>query len=169
MAVSADEFRHALAQLASGVTVVTTRDTTGRPLGLTVSSFCSVSLDPPLVLVCLDRRVEANAGLAACGRFAVSVLAEGQEEISQRFSSGGAEKFAPPGLAECPDGLPVIEGALAHISCRLRATHEGGDHLIHVGEVEWTSVRPGPPLAYQRRRYQRLQGEAEEPAGRMPV
>src|SRR5262245_9702182 len=98
MSVDAAAFRRALGQFASGVTVVTTLDADGHPLGLTVSSFCSVSLDPPLVLVCIDNRSEAHDGFEASGVFGVSVLAEGQEDWSERFAYGGALKFSEVAL-----------------------------------------------------------------------
>src|SRR5256885_15427150 len=96
--VSESDFRHALGQFATGVTVVTTRDGGGAPLGLTVNAFCSVSLTPPLVLVCIDRRSEANRGFAQSGLFNVSVLAEEQQDVSHRFAMQGAMKFEGPSL-----------------------------------------------------------------------
>jgi flavin reductase len=93
MPIEPEVFRRALGQLAAGVTVVTTRNGEGRPLGLTVSAFCSVSLDPPLVLVCVDNRSEANAGFRSSGVFGVSVLADRQEETSRRFAVAGPAKF----------------------------------------------------------------------------
>src|SRR6478736_2026317 len=128
---AAAEFRRALGQFATGVTVVTTRDKSGRPLGLTVNAFCSVSLTPPLVLVCIDRRSEANSGFAQSGLFNVSVLAEHQQEISRRFAAHGALKFEGDALPTGTNGIPVIPDALALVECRLVASHPAGDHTIY--------------------------------------
>src|SRR5262245_21856586 len=120
-------FRRALGQFATGVTVVTTRDQLGQPLGLTVSAFCSLSLQPPLVLVCIDRRSEANAGFQSSGLFGVSVLAEGQEDWSRRFASGGSAKFIGARLEAGETCVALVPGALAHLECRIAASHPGGD------------------------------------------
>lgn len=154
MSISAADFKRALGQFASGVTVVTTRDAGGTPLGLTVSAFCSVSLDPPLVLVSVDLRSETVRGFDESGLFAVSVLAEGQEAVSHRFAFA-AEKFGD-GLEHGAHGLPLVRGALAHLECRVAARHEAGDHLLYVGEVLRLQAHPGRPLLYHAGRYGRL-------------
>ena len=156
MPVDPADFRRALGQFASGVTVVTTRDAKGRSLGLTVTAFSSVSLDPPLVLVCVDHRSEAHVGFRDAGHFGVSVLAEGQEEVSRRFAAGGAAKFTGLELARGKTGVPLIPGALAHLECRVQASHDAGDHRIYVGEVLAAEVRPGRPLLYHDRDYHKL-------------
>lgn len=156
MAIDADAFRSALGQFASGVTIVTTLDAAGTPLGLTVSSFCSVSLDPPLVLVCIDLRSEANTGFRESGRFGVSILAEGQRDLSDRFAWGGATKFDPAHLTMGATGVPLLTGALARLECTVVSTHDEGDHRVYVGRVEHAEVDPGRPLVYQRAEYHRL-------------
>jgi flavin reductase (DIM6/NTAB) family NADH-FMN oxidoreductase RutF len=158
MTVDAAEFRKALGQFASGVTVVTTLDKDGSPLGLTVSSFCSVSLDPPLVLVCIDNRSETHDGFEASGVFGVSILAESQEEWSHRFAFGGAEKFTGVDLEKGAHRVPLVPGALAHIECRVTATLPAGDHTIYVGEVLRLATRPGRPLLYHASGYHCLRG-----------
>jgi flavin reductase (DIM6/NTAB) family NADH-FMN oxidoreductase RutF len=150
------DFRRALGQFAAGVTVVTTRDAKGRSLGLTVTAFSSVSLDPPLVLVCVDHRSEAHVGFRDAGLFGVSILAEGQEEVSRRFAAGGPAKFTGLELAKGTTGVPLIPGAVAHLECRVKATHDAGDHRIYVGEVLAVDVKPGRPLLYHDRDYRRL-------------
>ncbi len=152
-------FRRALGQFASGVTVVTTRDAQGRPLGLTVSSFCSVSLDPPLVLVCVDKRSETHDGFEASRVFAVSVLAEGQEELARRFAFGGPAKFADAALATGRAGVVLVPGALAHLECHVVSAHEAGDHTIYVGELAALSVSPGRPLLYHASGYRRVDAD----------
>jgi flavin reductase (DIM6/NTAB) family NADH-FMN oxidoreductase RutF len=159
MPIDPASFRQALAQFSSGVTVVTTRSADGRPLGLTVTAFCSVSLEPPLVLVSVDARSEANAALRASGLFAVSVLAEGQADVSRQFARAGPDKFTRVELETGENGLPLVVGALAHLECAVRSTHAEGDHLIHVGEIERAVVRPGRPLVYHRGGYRHLAGE----------
>jgi flavin reductase (DIM6/NTAB) family NADH-FMN oxidoreductase RutF len=148
MSVDAASFRRALGQFASGVTVVTTRDASGRPHGLTVSAFCSVSLHPPLVLVCIDHRSEANLAMRESGLFAVSVLAENQEDVSRRFAAHGRAKVEDFRFAEGKHGLPLVPGALAHVECRVRSFHDEGDHAVWVGEVRAVGARPGRPLLH---------------------
>jgi len=159
MAVDAFTFRQALGQFASGVTVVTTRDGAGRPAGLTANAFCSVSLDPPLILVCVDHRSEVNQALHASGLFGVSVLHEGQESWSRRFASGGAEKFRDVELVTGAQGTLLVPDALAHLECRVKAGHSEGDHMIWVGEVLELKVAPGRPLLYHGSVYRRLDGQ----------
>jgi len=155
LAVDAPAFRQALCQFASGVTVVTTQGPDG-PLGLTVTAFSSLSLDPPLVLVCIDRRSETHAGFER-GAFAVSLLAEGQEAMSRRFACGGPAKFAEGGLAAGESGLLLVGDALAHLECRVTAVVPGGDHVIYVGLVERARAREGRPLVHHARGYRRLE------------
>jgi flavin reductase ActVB len=160
LAVSAPAFRRALSQLASGVTVVTSRSADGRPYGLTVTAFSALSLDPPLVLVCIDGRSETHDGFAG-GAFAVSLLAEGQEYVSQRFAVPGPAKFEAEEMPCGRSGLPLVPGAVAHIECRVTAAVPGGDHVIYVGLVEDVEVHEGRPLVYHARGYRRLEdGEA---------
>jgi len=161
MPIEPADFRLALGQFASGVTAVTTRDGRGQPLGLTVTAFSSVSLDPPLVLVCVDDGSEAHAGFRELGTFGVSVLAEGQEEVARRFAWSGAAKFDEVELVSGATGVPLVPGALAHLECRVVAAHPAGDHTVYVGEIVALSVRPGRPLVYQHGLYRRLDLEAE--------
>ena len=156
MTVDARSFRHALGQFATGITVVTTRDRAGHPLGLTVSAFCSVSLDPPLVLVCVDARSETHAAFVESKVFGVSILAEGQEPISERFARAGRAKFADLHLVTGEHGAALVPGALAHLECGLAAAHPAGDHTIYVGKVLGVSVHPGRPLVYHAGAYHPL-------------
>jgi 3-hydroxy-9,10-secoandrosta-1,3,5(10)-triene-9,17-dione monooxygenase reductase component len=159
MPLDSHSFRRALGQFATGVTVVTTRDAAGRPQGLTVNAFCSVSLEPPLVLVCVDQRSEVNPGLLSSRLFGVSVLAEDQEPMSRRFAEGGNEKFSGLPLLAGTSGVPLLPGALVHIECRVTTAHPGGDHTIYVGEVLRLAVSPGRPLLYHGSSYRRLDPE----------
>src|SRR5262245_17600570 len=119
-------FRRALGQFASGITVVTTRDGSGSPAGLTASAFCSVSPRPPPILVCVNHHSDVNGVLASSGLFGVSVLHEGQEFWSRRFASGGPDKFADAELLTGVHGLPLVPEALVHLECRVRASHPEG-------------------------------------------
>jgi flavin reductase (DIM6/NTAB) family NADH-FMN oxidoreductase RutF len=156
MALDPADFRRALCQFAAGVTVVTTRDGKGRSLGLTVTAFSSVSLDPPLILVCVDHRSEAHVGFRDAGLFGVSILAEGQEELSRRFAVGGAAKFKGLELSTGTTGVPLVPGSVARLECRVKATYDAGDHAIYVGEVLAVDVSPGRPLLYHDRGYRTL-------------
>ena len=158
MSVDSLSFRRALGQFASGVTVVTARGADGEPLGLTVSSFCSVSLHPPLVLVCIDRRSDANEGLRDTRHFAVSVLSEEQEDVSRRFASPGQDKLEGFAFLEGRHGLPLVPGALAHVQCKVHSRHEEGDHFVWVGEVIALAAHPGRPLLYHAGAYHGLDG-----------
>jgi len=161
-AVTPLDLRRAAGQFATGVTVVTVRDGDGFR-GMTANSFTSVSLDPPLVLVSVDRRSETQAGFRASGAFAVSVLAEGQEELSRRFAASGHEKFADLATSLGALGLPLVPNALAHIECRVVAAHEAGDHTLYVGEIVSLAVRPGRPLLYHQGLYRRLDPQGGPP------
>jgi flavin reductase (DIM6/NTAB) family NADH-FMN oxidoreductase RutF len=158
MPVEASAFRRALGQFATGVAVVTTRDAAGQPMGLTVNAFSAVSLEPPLVLVCIDGRSETHGGFDASGLFGVSVLSEDQEHFSRRFAQPGREKFAAKDLHLGEEGIALVPGALAHIVCRVVTATQAGDHTIYVGEVARLDVSPGRPLLFHASGYRRLAG-----------
>ena len=156
--ISPDDFRRALSHFASGVTTITTLDADGQPTGLTASAFTSVSLEPPLVLVCVDHKSQSYPSILERGRFAVNVLCLEQEAISKRFASTRLAKFdgVPYRLGEL--GMPLVDGALAQLECATVSTHVAGDHTIFVGRVEQAHVGSGEPLVYFRGRYDRLSG-----------
>lgn len=156
MPVSKEEFRSAMGRFVSGVTVVTTLDRDNRPAGLTVSAFSSLSLEPPLILACIEQRASLHDYLSEGTHFAVNILAEDQEQLSRRFSSKDEDRFNGTGYKEGATGSPVLEGALAYIECRVLQTYPGGDHTIVVGEVEAVSVADHRPLAYYRGGYAQL-------------
>lgn len=160
MAIEASEFRKVLGQFASGVTVVTSAHE-GALQGMTVSAFSSVSLDPPLVLFCADKRSRTPALVAAGGAFAVSVLREDQRALSELFAGRGSEEERQEVLASAdrsPSGCPVLHRALAWLDCRVVQAHEAGDHVIYVGEVRDAGVGElGGPLLYFRSTYQALE------------
>jgi flavin reductase ActVB len=151
--VGAGEFTAAMAAVPTAVCVVTALDEHGRPHGMTVGSFCSLSLDPPLVLVCVSNAATCAPAFARCGSFAVSVLRPGHEAVARRFASRGADKFGADDLESTPSGLPVVRDALVTVECRARDRHPAGDHVILVGEVVHVAPREGPAMIYHRRRY----------------
>ena len=157
MAITPSEYRAALRHFAAGVTVVTTRDADGQPSGLTASAFTSVSLEPPLVLVCVDRQAASHPAFEAHGWFAVNVLARNQAHLSRHFAESGGDKFSGVAFREGIARLPLLEGVLATVECRLIARHEAGDHTIFVGQVEGVTVEGGHPLVYFRGEYHQLE------------
>jgi flavin reductase (DIM6/NTAB) family NADH-FMN oxidoreductase RutF len=159
MSLDTAAFRRAMGQFATGITVVTGRDGEGRPFGLTVNSFTSLSLEPPLVLFCLANRSELNAPLGQTRRYGVSVLSEEQEEVSTRFATPGIDRFADTPVVEGELGVPLIPEALAWLECQVSDIHPGGDHSIYVGEVRRLEVEPGRPLLYHASGYRRLSGD----------
>ena len=146
-------FRQLLGRFATGVTVVTTRDRAGRPVGMTASSVASVSLQPPLVLVSVDRANDMHPALAAATRFVLNVLAADQEAISRRFAADHPDRFDGIPYRDSRHGLPVLEGTLASIECDKQGEAPGGDHTVFFGLVTGGSVSEGRPLLYYRSRY----------------
>ncbi len=148
------QFREAMARFASGVTVVTTRGSSQKPVGFTASAFASLSLAPPLVAVCLDRRADSFPVFRDASHMAISMLARGQDDIARRFATRGADKFGGgPTIEGEVTGLPLVPGAIAHLECRMHAQLDGGDHIILVGEVLRASSVDAEPLVHFRRNY----------------
>jgi len=156
MAIDPDEFRAVLGRFASGVTVLTARHGDADH-GMTVSAFCSVSLEPPLVLACVDKAAEMAAVLPQVTHFGVNILAEGQEAWSRRFSELPAGRFDGIGYTRSESGVLLLDDALAHLECRRVASHDAGDHVIHVGEVERARCEQDRPLLYYRGGYAQLE------------
>ena len=137
MTIEKDFFRQVMGQFATGVTVVTTCDERG-PVGLTVNAFCSVSLDPPLVLICVDLRSHALPRIRESGIFAVNILTNRQEQLSRCFATSSEERYEHLCHASyhvAATGAPVIDDVLAFIDARIVAEYPGGDHVIFLGEV----------------------------------
>lgn len=155
--ISRDEFRAALGRFASGVTIVTSKDADGNWHGITVSAFCSVSLDPPLVLVCIDVNTGSHHALTQTDSFVVNILRADQQRISDRFASYLPDKFETVRCRSGIDDLPVLEDALANLECRLVNSHANGDHTIFVGLIERVTVNDGEPLVYWHGNYRNLE------------
>ncbi|MDE3097671.1 MAG: flavin reductase family protein [Chloroflexota bacterium] len=151
--VDAVTFRHALGTFASGVTVVTVRDADGTDHGMTVSAFCSVSLEPPLVLVCIDHAATIAPRIAAATHLGISILGGEQAALSRRFADPDADRFDGVPVVRGSTGVPLIGGAIAQLECRIVARHPGGDHAIVVAELIDASVTDDRPLVYFRGEY----------------
>jgi len=156
MGIEASELRRVMGHFATGVTVVTTHDGNGRPYGFTANAVCSLSLVPPLVLVCVDKRAESHPAVARSRVFVVNILADEQEELSRRFAVSGGEKFAGLNWRTGVTGAPILGDSLGYVECRVTADHDGGDHTIYVGEVESGTASLGRPLIFFRGNYHHL-------------
>lgn len=159
MALDPDAFRAVMGRFATGVTIVTAHDADGQDHGMTVSAFCSVSLDPPLVLACVDRAASMHDLLQPGHPFAINVLSVGQEALSRRFASGDPpQRFEGLGYRRGQSGAPILHDVLAWLEGRVTARHEQGDHTIVVGEVELAGAAPEErPLLYYRGGYAELE------------
>lgn len=155
MAVDQAEFRRAMGHFAAGVTVVTS-NFEGTKGGITVTAFTSLSLDPPLVLICIDKRARMHDRLPADGYFAVNMLADDQEVVSREFASGKGDPFEEIAYHEGVTGTPILARAISVVECKIVNRLPGGDHTIIVGEVEATHIREGKPLLYFRGGYNQL-------------
>jgi flavin reductase (DIM6/NTAB) family NADH-FMN oxidoreductase RutF len=164
MSVTRSEFRKAMGAFATGVTLITV-DYEGKVQGMTANAFASVSLDPLLVLVCVDKKARTHAHLHARKRFGVNVLAANQRAISESYARPPAERPGPEvaHFDRTPQGTPVLHGAVAYLECRLHTTHNAGDHTIFIAEVEDVVTREGDPLLYFRGQYREI-GKVVAPA-----
>jgi len=159
MRPDSDLFRKVMGHFVTGVTVVTTFDEAGRPAGITVNSLSSVSLDPPLVVVALDRRRFITPMIHAADRFAVSILSEDQQALSDCFAGAevtpGRDAFCAASWTPGETGLPILDGAIASLECTVTGSHPVGDHDLFIGEVVAVANEEHhpQPLLYYRRRY----------------
>jgi flavin reductase (DIM6/NTAB) family NADH-FMN oxidoreductase RutF len=138
------------------VTVVTTSSTNGSDQGMTVSAFCSVSLEPPLVLICIEKNASAHEALTSATGFVVNVLSASQEQIARRFSIVDIDRFAGVGYGKSANGYAVLDDVLGVIECTTMAKHDAGDHTVIIGRVEAANARNGTPLLYYRGGYAQL-------------
>jgi flavin reductase (DIM6/NTAB) family NADH-FMN oxidoreductase RutF len=155
MAIDDALFRQAMSRFASGVTVVTTAHQ-GELYGMTVASFASLSLTPPLVLICVGRNMQTHGAIASSGRFGVSILGLEQKELSGQFASRLDDKFAGVDYRLGTLGVPLLNGAICTLECTLANQLDGGDHSIFVGQVEHAQTTEGLPLVYFRSGYREL-------------
>jgi 3-hydroxy-9,10-secoandrosta-1,3,5(10)-triene-9,17-dione monooxygenase reductase component len=161
MASDTSHFRKALGAFTTGVTIITTRDHSGRDVGVTANSFNSVSLDPPLVLWSLARSASSFPAFAHTDYFAVHILAADQEHLSRQFAQRGAEKFVGVRVQRGLHELPLLEGCAARFECRTVHRYDGGDHKIYVGEVVSYLYNERPPLVFHSGTYATLRDKRE--------
>ncbi|MFC0436775.1 flavin reductase family protein [Kutzneria buriramensis] len=154
--IDADTFRAAMARYPAGVTVATTVDDEGRSFAFTASSFCSVSADPPLILLCLSTSANSFPAFSRCARFTVSILREHHVDVANRCATKDVDKLAA-GFVPA-EGAPAVEDALCVLSCETVNVWPAGDHVVLVGEVVAATVRDGAPMVYFNRSFRRLVG-----------
>ncbi|MGO4461837.1 flavin reductase family protein [Streptomyces sp. M-16] len=151
-----DSFRHAMSAFPSGVTIVTTVDAEGKWWGFTATSFCSVSPDPPLVLVCLSVDAQCHPAFSAARSWVVHILPPQHRDLALWFSAKGVDKFSRGEFTTNPQGHPLLEGACAVLECEATARYGGGDHSILVGEVTEARAYDEEPAVYFRRGFHTL-------------
>lgn len=156
MAIEAQELRRVMGHFATGVTVITTKDNEGAPQGLTANAFMSLSLNPPLVIISVDKGATCYNCFAKGNGYTVNFLSENQEEISKRFATKGIDKFAGLGWREGGNGAAIIDGVLGHVECRITQSYDGGDHTIVVGEILNVAATGERPLLFFKGKYQKL-------------
>jgi flavin reductase (DIM6/NTAB) family NADH-FMN oxidoreductase RutF len=154
--VDAAQFRRTCGRFATGVAIATVSDEEGAPHGMTVNSFTSVSLVPPLVLFCVDYSANLLPMFRSARHYGLSVLSEEQQALSNRFAQRGQDRFDGVAWVAGEHGVPLIPGALAHLECEVRQVIDAGDHAVFIGEVVGADVSPGRPLLYFESGYQRL-------------
>jgi flavin reductase (DIM6/NTAB) family NADH-FMN oxidoreductase RutF len=157
--MDSDTFRSVLGRFASGVTILTARDASGEDHGMTVSAFCSLSLDPPLVLFCIDQAASMHGLLAsdpppACG---ISILASNQEAWSRRFADETEQRFDGIAYSRGERGVVLLDEALAHLECSILRRMDAGDHTVFIARVDRAEPRHGRPLLYYRGGYAQLE------------
>ena len=157
------QFRNVVGHFASGVTVITTL-VDGKPFGTTASAVSSLSMDPPMMLVCLNRTSSSHDALVSSGRYGINILAAEQDHLASHFGRKSDDKFAAVPHTISPRGIPLLDGALATIECRIDETATGGTHTIFLGRVLAADARAGEPLAYYRGKFGRLERAREKAA-----
>ncbi|MAC33508.1 MAG: flavin reductase [Haliea sp.] len=156
MQLDGRELRNALGRFATGVCLITTVNEEGEALALTANSFSSVSLDPPLVLWSLQNNSDVYHIYSGAKRYAINVLSDGQQELSNRYARKGDHGLEAGHYRMGDSGAPIIEGALLSLECSLEAAHPGGDHIILVGRVEGVHLAEGDPLLFYGGAYRAL-------------
>jgi len=151
--VDPPQFRQLLGRFATGVTVLTARTPAGEPIGMTASSVASVSLDPPLLLVSVDKSHDMHAALERGTHFVLNILSADQEALSRRFAASEPNRFRGVSYRENERGIAVLDGAVAHLECEKRTAVPGGDHTVFFGLVVGGDVTDGRPLLYYRGGY----------------
>lgn len=149
-------FRDAMARFPSGVTIVTTADPAGQWRGFTATSFCSVSMDPPLILVCLAATAECHPTFTTAPRWLVHVITDEHIDLAMRFATRGADKFTHPGFTPNEHGLPTLGGTSVTLECSTHAIHPAGDHTVLLGRVDNVALTERTPTLYYQRGFRAL-------------
>ncbi|HEY7898104.1 MAG TPA: flavin reductase family protein [Gemmatimonadaceae bacterium] len=157
MSLDPDAFRAVMGRFASGVTIVTATDESGEDHGMTVSAFASVSLEPPLIVVCIDQTASMHDTLIDIEYFAINILASTQEAIARRFAATGAQRFEGIGYRRGENGAPILNDVLAYIECRRISSTTTGDHTVIIAETVATAMRDARPLLYYRGGFAQLE------------
>src|ERR1700683_1382732 len=141
MPIERNELRRVMGHFATGVTIIATVSKDGVPFGLTANAFTSVSLDPPLLLISVDKKAESFPHFEESKVFTVNVLSEEQEGLSRKFAVSGGDKFQGVVYHTGASGVPILDGMLAYLECKLYAAYDGGDHTLFLGEIEQAETR----------------------------
>ena len=156
MPIEKNELRRVMGHFATGVTIITTCDEKGHPFGLTANAVSSVSLVPPLILICVDKKADTYPYFARSKVFAVNILSDGQETLSRKFATSGIEKFEGIGYQKSELGCAILDDAVGHLDCRIVNEVDAGDHTVYIGEVEGADANDGIPLLFFRGGYRQL-------------
>jgi len=156
MPIEKNELRRVMGHFATGVTIITTVSAAGQIHGLTANAFTSVSLEPPLLLISVDKKAESYPSFEESKVFTVNILSDSQEALSRKFAVTGTDKFTGVAYRSGGNGAPILYGVIGHIECRLYATYDGGDHTLYLGEIMEAETREGKPLLFYRGGYRAL-------------
>lgn len=156
MPIEKNQLRQVMGHFTTGVTIITTVNKDGQMQGLTANAFTSVSLEPPLLLISVDKKAESWPAFEESKVFTVNILSDDQEVLSRKFAVSGGDKFEGVAYRRGANGAAILEGALAYIECTLYAAYEGGDHSVYLGEIQEAEVREGKPLVFFRGGYRAL-------------
>jgi flavin reductase (DIM6/NTAB) family NADH-FMN oxidoreductase RutF len=156
MPIDRNELRRVMGHFATGVTIITTKSKEGVPAGLTANSFTSVSLDPPLVLVAVDKKADSWPHFEESKVFTVNILNDEMETLSRKFAVSGGDKFQGVAYHAGANGVAILDGALGYLECKLYATYDGGDHTLYLGLIEQAETREAKPLLFYRGGYRAI-------------
>jgi flavin reductase (DIM6/NTAB) family NADH-FMN oxidoreductase RutF len=161
--LTSEAFRHVIGHFASGVTVITS-EVDGVPYGTTASAVSSLSVEPPMVLICMNRSSQTGTAVSRSGRFAINILRDDQHDLARRFASKDPDKFTDVSLRQADGGQPLLAEALAHLVCRVTEEVPGGTHVVFLAAVDQATAHDGAPLAYFKGEFGRLELALGHPA-----
>ncbi|MFZ0660585.1 MAG: flavin reductase family protein [Candidatus Binataceae bacterium] len=156
MPIEKNELRRVMGHFATGVTVITALRASGEMHGLTANAFSSVSLVPPLLLICVDKKAESYPCFEETKLFTVNILSAEQEALSRKFAVSGGNKFEGVSYHRGANGAPILDGAIAYLECRLSGSMDAGDHTVYLGEIEQAETHEAKPLLFFRGGYREL-------------